>query len=146
MHAAEPTAGTSARSQLSGLLDGLLERAPGATFALLGTNDGLKLAHSDDPADAADRLAAIVSGLYALARQQFSDAAGGTRQVVIEHDAGSLFVMSAGAAGEGGLSTVLAVVTTPQADPGQVGHQMEMLVSGLDEHLVTAARRNGFRG
>ena len=143
-----PTSATSARDQLSGLLAGLLDKAPGTTRALLASGDGLKLAWTEQPIDDADNLAAVISGLYSLGRQQFKDTQGGIRQVAVEHDGGSLFVMSAGAefTDNKAVNTVLAVVTAPTADPGQVGWEMETFIRGLDEHLVVAARPNSFSG
>ncbi|MFD8609637.1 roadblock/LC7 domain-containing protein [Streptomyces sp. NPDC059631] len=137
-----PPTASAARDQLAGLLTGLLTKTPGTTRALLASGDGLKLACTEQPADEADSLAAVISGLYALGRQQFAALPGGVRQVVIEHDSGSLFVMSAGAdfADERAGTTVLAVVAEPQADPGQVGYAMDTFVRGLDEHLVVAGR------
>ncbi|WP_093802106.1 roadblock/LC7 domain-containing protein [Streptomyces sp. Wb2n-11] len=143
------TDGTStARQQLSNLLEGLLKKAPGTTGALLGSGDGLKLAFTQQSNDHADSLAAVISGLYSLGRQQFKDAAGGIRQVVVEHDAGSLFVMSAGArfTDDRAVNTVLAVVAAADADPGQVGYEMETFIGGLAEHLVVQARPNSFGG
>ncbi|WP_434598502.1 roadblock/LC7 domain-containing protein [Streptomyces sp. A5-4] len=143
-----PTTGTSAREHLSGLLEGLLKRAPGATRALLSSGDGLKLAFTEQSPDDADSLAAVISGLYSLGRQQFKNTAGGIRQVVVEHDGGRLFVMSAGAefTDDRAVNTVLAVVAAPGADAGQVGYEMETFIRGLDEHLVVQARPNSFSG
>ncbi|MFD6967878.1 roadblock/LC7 domain-containing protein [Streptomyces sp. NPDC059949] len=139
---------TSARDQLSRLLTELIAKAPGTTSALLASGDGLKMAWTEQPTDDADSLAAVIAGLYSLGRQQFKDAHGGLRQVVVEHDGGSLFVMSAGAAFSDtkAVNTVLAFVTTPRADPGQVGYEMNAFIGGLDEHLVVAARANSYSG
>ncbi|MEV4333606.1 roadblock/LC7 domain-containing protein [Streptomyces sp. NPDC049597] len=143
-----PTPGTSAREQLSALLAALLKRAPGTTAALLAAGDGLKVAWTEQPVDKADNTAAVISGLYSLARQQFKDTPGGMRQIVAEHDSGLLFVMSAGVkfTDDRAVNTVLAVVATPDADAGQVGYEMEAFIRGLDEHLVVQARPNAFSG
>ncbi|WP_405893456.1 roadblock/LC7 domain-containing protein [Streptomyces sp. NBC_01527] len=143
-----PTTASSARDQLSGLLTGLINRSPGTAQALLAAGDGLKLAYTEQPVDDADNLAAVIVGLYSLARQQFKDAPGGVRQVAVEHDGGSLFVMSAGVhfTDTKAVSTVLAVVASPDADPGQVGYEMDKLIKGLDEHLIVEARSNTFHG
>ncbi|UYQ60043.1 roadblock/LC7 domain-containing protein [Streptomyces peucetius] len=143
-----PTTGTSAREQLGGLLAGLIKKAPGTTRALLAAGDGIKVAWTEQHVDDADNLAAVISGLYSLGRQQFKDTAGGIRQVAVEHDGGSLYVMSAGAdfTDDRAVNTVLAVVATPDADPGQVGYQMEAFVRGLEEHLVVQARPSTFTG
>jgi hypothetical protein len=66
--------------------------------------------------------------------------------VAVEHDVGSLYVMNSGVVHQAVLGTVLAVVTTPEADPGHVGHEMEMLIRALDEHLIVQARRNTVYG
>jgi predicted regulator of Ras-like GTPase activity (Roadblock/LC7/MglB family) len=138
----------SPRDQLSGLLAGLLDKAPGTARALLASGDGLKLAFTEQSVDDADNLAAVISGLYSLGRQQFRKSQGGIRQVVVEHDDGSLFVMSAGAGftDAKAVGTVLAVVAAPTADPGQVGYEMETFIGGLDEHLVVAARPHSYSG
>jgi predicted regulator of Ras-like GTPase activity (Roadblock/LC7/MglB family) len=143
-----PTSNTSARDQLSGLLTKFLGKAPGTVRALLAAGDGIKLAWTDQPIDDADNFAAIVSGLYSLGRQQFKDAPGGVRQIVVEHDGGSLFVMSAGAwfTNAEAVSTVLAVQATPHADPGQIGYEMDHFLKGLAEHLIVEARSNRFNG
>ncbi|MER6520233.1 roadblock/LC7 domain-containing protein [Streptomyces sp. NPDC001553] len=147
MHSADLTTDAAespatARNHLSGLLSGLVARTPGALDALLGTNDGLKLAFTHASLDTADAMAAAVSSLISVGRTPWHDSSGRVRQVVVEHDDGHLFVMSTGTMSGDGLSTVLGVLTTPEADPGQVGHEMATLITGLDEHLVTRARRN----
>lgn len=133
---------TPARDQLSGLLTHLLHKAPGTARALLASGDGIKLAWTDESTDDADTLAATVVGLYSLGRQQFSRDPGGVRQLIVEHDAGSLFVMSTGPqfTDRRAMGAVLAVVATPQAHPGQVGHEMAQFIKGLDEHLIVQAR------
>ncbi|MBM9624641.1 roadblock/LC7 domain-containing protein [Streptomyces zhihengii] len=138
----------TAREQLNGLLNALLRKVPFTTSAVLASGDGLKLAHTEQPTDDADNLAAVISGLYSLGRQQFRDMPGGIRQVVVEHDGGSLFVMSAGTefTNNAAVNTVLAVVATPDASPGQVGYEMETFIRGLNEHLVVAARPSPFNG
>lgn len=135
----------SARSMLTGLLRDLIERSPGATRALLAAGDGIKLAYvdTDDAAGAADKLAATMSGLHSLGKGVFLEEEGGIRQVVIEHDAGWLCVMSAGAgtSSPAMVGTLLGVVLVASGNPGQVGHEMSTLIKGLDEHLVVQARQ-----
>lgn len=142
------TPNASARDQLGGLLARLLEKIPGAAGALLGSGDGLKLAWTEQPTDDADNLAAVVAGLYSLGRQQFKDSPGATRQIIVEHDGGVLFLMSAGQGftDATAVSTVLAVVTTPDAKAGQVAYEMEVFIRGLEEHLVVQARPSVFTG
>ncbi|MFD7537532.1 roadblock/LC7 domain-containing protein [Streptomyces sp. NPDC059819] len=142
------TPAPSARDQLSSLLTALLAKVPGTTSAVLASGDGLKRAWTDQPIDDADNLAAVTAGLYALGRRQFDGKPGGIRQFAVEHDSGRLFVMSAGNrfADTEAANSVLAVVTTPEADAGQVGYEMEAFIRGLDEHLIVAARVNPFSG
>jgi predicted regulator of Ras-like GTPase activity (Roadblock/LC7/MglB family) len=132
----------SARDQLSGLLEQLISKTPGTSCAVLASSDGLKMAWTQQPINDVDTLAATVTSLYALGRQQFSTADGRMRQIFAEHDAGFLFVMSAGASFTNTqvVGTVLAVVATKAANPGQVAHEMEHFIKGLDEHLVVGAR------
>ncbi|MBY8887275.1 roadblock/LC7 domain-containing protein [Streptomyces sp. PTM05] len=132
-----------ARDQLSGLLTQLTGRVPGMTHAALTTGDGLLVAACDAcDKDTVDRLAASTTGIYSLGGASFQGLPGGVRQIVIEHDAGCLFVMAAGLAGGAAVGTILVVRTTPEADAGLVGHLMTEFIRGLDEHLVVAARRN----
>ncbi|MEU9744748.1 roadblock/LC7 domain-containing protein [Streptomyces niveus] len=143
-----PISATAARDQLSGLLDGLLSKVPGTTRAVLASGDGLKLAWTEQPIDEADSLAAVTSGLYSLGRQQFKNTHGGIRQVVVEHDGGGLFVMSAGVAFQDhrAVGTVLAIVAEHTANFGQVGYEMEVFIRGLAEHLVVSARPHSYSG
>lgn len=134
------------QTTLDGLLTGLLNRASGTVRVLLASGDGLKLAHTDKDADKADEMAAVMSGLYSLGRGIFKNTPGGVRQVVVEHDGGRLFVMSAGAGGTGVVGTVLGVLVLPSADPGLVGYEMTTLIKSLDEHLITEARTHKHSG
>ncbi|MER6372581.1 roadblock/LC7 domain-containing protein [Streptomyces mirabilis] len=139
---------TTGQTTLDGLLTGLMNRAPGTVRVLLASGDGLKLAHTDKDADKADEMAAVMSGLYSLGRGIFKHTPGGVRQVVVEHDGGRLFVMSAGAGATDPsvVGTVLGVLALPSAEPGLVGYQMTTLIKGLDEHLITEARTNKYSG
>lgn len=137
-----------ATAQLSGLLDGLVTEVPGSLRALLTSGDGLKVAWTDQPKDDADSWAAVVSGLSSMARQAFPGIQGSMRQIVIEHDGGYLFVMSAGAdfTDTKAVGTVLAVMAKRNADPGQAFYAMESFVRSLDEHLVVQARPRTYAG
>ncbi|WP_130797394.1 roadblock/LC7 domain-containing protein [Streptomyces otsuchiensis] len=121
---------------LDWLLDDLTQRLPGVRHVLLLSSDGLvtstsrKLARGD-----AERLAAVASGLYSLARNiggQFSS--GDVRQTMIEFDDGVLLVT---AAGDG---SALAVLTGGETDTGQLGYETELLVNKVGEHMGVAAR------
>ncbi|RNG37364.1 roadblock/LC7 domain-containing protein [Streptomyces botrytidirepellens] len=143
------TGQSAARDKLSALLTKLLNTVPGTNRALLAAGDGLKLAWTEQPDADADAFAAAVVGLYSLGRQVFKDnPLGGIRQIIVEHDGGHLFVMSAGVdfTHANAVNTVLAVKAAPDADAGQVGYEMDAFIRGLDEHLVVEARPNAFSG
>ncbi|MBA9002826.1 roadblock/LC7 domain-containing protein [Thermomonospora cellulosilytica] len=146
---------------LGWLLQDFVQRVAGADGALLASRDGLQLAAAGLTNDQADALAAVMSGLYSLAKsgtdriKGTSD--GGVRQVVIEHNLACLFVMSAddvlapGAPVPAGtdarmVGCVLGVLAAPDCDPGVIGYQMAALLSSLPEHLVTARRGDAHPG
>lgn len=142
-----PTSGTT----LDGLLAGFLSRTPHAHHVVLVAPDGLTIAYADDGtgalySDEADggaqsRLAATISGLYSLAHGILRD---GVRQLVIEGETETLFVMSAGSAGHTStVGTRLGVIAGRDADPGAIGWGMTILIKSLDEHLSTRARTGG---
>ncbi|MCZ0985059.1 roadblock/LC7 domain-containing protein [Streptomyces diastatochromogenes] len=123
---------------LTWLLEGLLERTPGARHALVLSRDGLRLCRSPElSVDRADQLAALASGIQSLSRGasvEFGDGSGGVRSAMTEFHGGVLFIVEAGAGAH------LAVVTTEEADPGVVGHHMTELVEQLGEHLTARPR------
>jgi predicted regulator of Ras-like GTPase activity (Roadblock/LC7/MglB family) len=144
-----PTLPTAHRRQdLKWLLEAFIDRVPGARQAMLASRDGMKLTWEGLSADDADQLAAVMSGLYSLGRGEVKATGGDVRQIVIEHDAGYLYVMSTSdqlpaEAGPGVVGSVLAVRTSLDADPGVVGHEMATLITGVAEHLVTPTRNTG---
>ncbi len=120
------------------LLESLLERTPGTRHALVLSRDGLKLCWSRHlTVDQADQLAAICSGIQALAQgasAEFGDGTGGVRHSMTEFHGGLLFIVEAGAGAH------LAVVAEDGADPGVVGHRMTELVEQIGEHLRAEPR------
>ncbi|MER5477929.1 roadblock/LC7 domain-containing protein [Streptomyces sp. NPDC002734] len=125
-------------NSLSWLLQNLQERTPGTRHALVLSRDGLKLCWSEHlSVDQADQLAAICSGIQALAQgasMEFGDGTGGVRHSMTEFHGGLLFVVEAGEGAH------LAVVADEDADPGVVGHQMTELVEQIGEHLRAEPR------
>ncbi|WP_181805517.1 roadblock/LC7 domain-containing protein [Streptomyces shenzhenensis] len=125
-------------NSLSWLLHSLLAQTPGARHALVLSRDGLKLCWSEHLSlDRADQLAAICSGIQALAQgasMEFGDGTGGVRQSMTEFHGGLLFIVEAGQGAH------LAVVAGEDADPGVVGHQMTELVEQIGEHLRAEPR------
>ncbi|MFE4594755.1 roadblock/LC7 domain-containing protein [Streptomyces laurentii] len=124
--------------KLNWLLEGLLERTPGARHALVLSRDGLKLCRTPElTVDQADQLAAISAGIQSLsqgASAEFGDGTGGVRSAMTEFYGGVLFIVEAGAGAH------LAVIASDQADVGLVGHNMSELVEQLGEHLSAPPR------
>ncbi|GAA3616049.1 roadblock/LC7 domain-containing protein [Streptomyces chitinivorans] len=126
-------------NSLTWLLESLLNRTPGTRHALVLSRDGLKLCWSSSlTLDRADQLAAISSGMQALAQGasvEFGDGSGGVRHSMTEFHGGLLFIVEAGEGAH------LAVVADDGADPGVVGHQMDELVEQIGEHLRAEPRK-----
>lgn len=162
-----PTHQQQGQSQdLEWLLTPLLN-VPGVTGALLAAQDGLQLAYTrktsefaDQGLDAetADRMASVISGMYALTNGMASMAGGSARDLqlcFIKHKDWTLFVASAGTGVPKGtplglgstkpedVECTLGVLTRPTADEGAIGHEMQLLVKGMDRHLRTPARQSG---
>ncbi|SDL01842.1 roadblock/LC7 domain-containing protein [Streptomyces indicus] len=130
--------GTTTDEKLSWLIQGLLERTPGARHALVLSRDGLKLCRTAElSTDQADQLAAIAAGIQSLSQGasiEFGDGSGGVRSAMTEFYGGVLFIVEAGEGAH------LAVIATEDADPGLVGHQMNELVEQLGDHLRAEPR------
>ncbi|MDI3387925.1 roadblock/LC7 domain-containing protein [Streptomyces sp. B-S-A8] len=121
---------------LGWLLDDLTKRVEHVRHALVLSNDGLVTAASSDlQREDAEHLAAVSSGLHSLAKgsgRHFG--AGHVRQTMIEFDQAILFVT---AAGDG---SCLCVLSSAEADIGQVAYEMTLLVNRVGEHLGVGAR------
>ncbi|MDX3134894.1 roadblock/LC7 domain-containing protein [Streptomyces europaeiscabiei] len=130
--------GTTADDRLTWLMEGLLERTPGARHALVLSRDGLRLCRTPElTVDRADQLSAIAAGIQSLshgASLEFGDGSGGVRSAMAEFHGGVLFIVEAGEGAH------LAVVTDEEADAGLVGHNMSELVEQLGEHLSAKPR------
>jgi len=121
---------------LGWLLANFADRVPGVAHAVAVSADGLLLASSRDlPADRADQLAAITSGVVSLtdgASRMFN--AGEVQQTIIEMDSGYLFLMSISD------GSSMAVLAARSCDVGQVGYEMALLVERVGAALVPAPR------
>ncbi|NBM16093.1 roadblock/LC7 domain-containing protein [Streptomyces sp. GC420] len=124
---------------LDWLLEDLTQRVEYVRHALVLSNDGLVTASSEQLGrEDAEHLAAVSSGLHSLAKgsgRYFG--VGKVRQTMIEFDEGLLFVT---AAGDG---SCLCVLSTPNADMGQIAYEMALLVNRVGEHLTVEARSPG---
>ena len=122
---------------LGWLLDDLTERVEPVRHALVLSSDGLVTAASTGlRREDAEHLAAVSSGLHSLARgsgRHFG--AGDVRQTMIEFDDAILFVTAAGA------GSCLCVLSAADADVGQIGYEMTLMVNRVGEHLGVDARK-----
>ena len=118
------------------LLSNFADSVAGIAHVVAVSADGLLLASSRDlPADRADQLAAITSGVVSLtdgASRMFN--AGQVQQTIIEMDSGYLFLMSISD------GSSMAVLAARSCDVGQVGYEMALLVDRVGEALTPQAR------
>jgi predicted regulator of Ras-like GTPase activity (Roadblock/LC7/MglB family) len=118
------------------LLSNFADSVAGIAHVVAVSADGLLLASSRDlPAERADQLAAITSGVVSLtdgASRMFS--AGEVQQTIIEMDSGYLFLMSISD------GSSMAVLAARSCDVGQVGYEMALLVERVGAALVPTPR------
>ncbi|WP_031103929.1 roadblock/LC7 domain-containing protein [Streptomyces sp. NRRL S-146] len=148
---ASETTASGQRDNMAWLLRQFASETPGVTHAVLLSRDGLRLLDSDVDKDWADELSAALSGVASLAEHVTgpSHKKRPARQVVIERDDCLFFVQSAGRSAafdnhpgnEGGVAdTILAVVTTTDADAGTVGFEMGRLVQKFAPYMLIPVR------
>jgi predicted regulator of Ras-like GTPase activity (Roadblock/LC7/MglB family) len=114
------------------LMANFVERVPGVDQAVAVSSDGLLLAMSTtvDRA-AADRLAAIITGMRALSQGAAGELhRGPVVQILVEMGEAYLFVSSI----SGG--STLGVVAGKDCDLGLVGYEITMLVNRMGAHLT----------
>jgi uncharacterized protein len=118
------------------LLSNFADSVAGIAHVVAVSADGLLLASSRDlPADRADQLAAITSGVVSLtdgASRMFN--AGEVQQTIIEMDSGYLFLMSISD------GSSMAVLAARSCDVGQVGYETALLVERVGAALVPSPR------
>lgn len=121
---------------VSWLVSNFAQRVPGVVHALVVSSDGLPMAVSDGLSrEAADRIAAVASGLIGLANGvAVPFRCGAVNEVIIEMERAFLFVT--------GISdgSCLAVVSQANADVGLVGYEMALLVERTGPVLTPALR------
>jgi len=135
---ANPVSIQHGERELDWVVTKFVEEAPGAAHAVLVSADGLLLAVSDRlPADRAEQVAAVSSGLASLAVGAARLFEGGAvMQTVVEMEHGYLLLMSVGDGSH------LAVLTQDSADIGQVGYEMALLVERVGRMVQASARVN----
>ena len=118
------------------LVSNFVEHVPGVIHAVVVSSDGLPMAVSHGLVrEAADRFAAVASGLVGLAHGvAVPFQAGGINQIIIEMERAFLFVT--------GISdgSSLAVLANAQADVGLIGYEMALLVERTATVLTPALR------
>ncbi|MGD9793935.1 MAG: roadblock/LC7 domain-containing protein [Acidimicrobiia bacterium] len=118
------------------LVANFVERVPGIRHALVVSSDGLAMAVSDGlQREAADRFAAVASGLIGLANGvAVPFRAGRVHEVIIEMQQAFMFVT--------GISdgSCLAVLAAAGCDMGLVGYEMALLVERCGTVLTPALR------
>lgn len=127
---------TSSASDLTWLLDDLVDRVAEVKQAVVLSADGLLIAASRDLSrEDAEHLAAVASGFQSLARGAGRQFRGGSvRQTIVEMDTLFLFVTAAGQRAN------LAVLGSDDADVGLVAYEMAMLVTRVGQYLTTPSR------
>lgn len=127
---------SSAANNVNWLIANFVERVPGVNEAVVVSSDGLPMALSGGlDRDAADRFAAVASGLTGLAYGAAGRfGAGRVHEIIIEMEHAFLFVT--------GISdgSCLAVVAAAECDVGLVGYEMAVLVDKTGPFLTPELR------
>ena len=130
------TSSQSPHGRFGWLVTDFTERVPGTAHAVVVSADGLLLSASARlPADRADQLAAVASGLCSLAHgaaRCFE--AGLVRETVVEMERGVMLLMTIGD------GSSLAVLASPHCDIGQVAYEMALLVERVGQLLTPELR------
>lgn len=121
---------------LSWLITEFANRVPDVAHAVVVSSDGIPVAFSDRfPADRADQLSAITSGLSSLTAGASTIFEGGAViQTVVEMQQGILIVMAI----SNGAS--LAVLAAPDCQLGLVGYEMTLLAERVGRVLTPGSR------
>ncbi|WP_396919494.1 roadblock/LC7 domain-containing protein [Mycolicibacterium sp.] len=132
------TAGSASATKrtLDWFVSNFVRDVPGVSHAILVSADGLLMAsNSHLPADRAEQLAAVTSGLASLstgAARLFE--AGNVRQSIVEMDDGFLLLMGVGN------GSYLATLASVSCDIGQVGYEMALLVDRVGKTIQATPR------
>jgi predicted regulator of Ras-like GTPase activity (Roadblock/LC7/MglB family) len=121
---------------LDWVMSRFVEEVPDAAHAILVSADGLLMASSTGiPGERAEQVAAVSSGLASLAVGAARLFEGGSvMQTIVEMEMGFLMLMSVGDGSN------LTVLTTEEADIGQVGYEMALLVDRVGRTVEAQAR------
>ncbi|MDA0635393.1 roadblock/LC7 domain-containing protein [Nonomuraea sp. CA-218870] len=118
------------------LITDFVNSVPGVAHAVVVSSDGLPLATSAGfPADRADQLAAIASGLVSLTQGSARVFEGGAvNQTIVEMQRGLMLIMSISD------GSCLGVLAAPDCDMGLVAYQMTLMVDRAGKVLTPAVR------
>ncbi len=132
---AAPASTTDGRD-LDWVMSRFVDDVPDAAHAILVSADGLLMASSTSiPGERAEQVAAVSSGLASLAVGAARLFEGGSvMQTIVEMEMGFLMLMSVGDGSN------LTVLTTEEADIGQVGYEMALLVDRVGRTVEAQAR------
>ena len=134
---AAPVASTAGDERdLDWVMSRFVDDVPDAAHAILVSADGLLMASSTSiPGERAEQVAAVSSGLASLAVGAARLFEGGSvMQTIVEMEMGFLMLMSVG------VGSNLTVLTTEEADIGQVGYEMALLVDRVGRTVEAQAR------
>jgi hypothetical protein len=134
---AAPAVGSAGDDRdLDWVMSRFVEEVPDAAHAILVSADGLLMASSTSiPGERAEQVAAVSSGLASLAVGAARLFEGGSvMQTIVEMEMGFLMLMSVGDGSN------LTVLTTEEADIGQVGYEMALLVDRVGRTVEAQAR------
>ena len=134
--AAAPSVSAADDRDLDWVMSRFVEEVPDAAHAILVSADGLLMASSTSiPGERAEQVAAVSSGLASLAVGAARLFEGGSvMQTIVEMEMGFLMLMSVGDGSN------LTVLTTEEADIGQVGYEMALLVDRVGRTVEAQAR------
>jgi predicted regulator of Ras-like GTPase activity (Roadblock/LC7/MglB family) len=125
-----------AARDLTWLLDDLIARVHEAQHAVVLSADGLLIASSKGLRQRdAQHLSSVASGVHSLATgtsERFN--AGPVQQTVIEMRSAFLFITVAGQGAR------VAMLATEDADVGQIGYELAMLVTRAGDALTSPIR------